>query len=142
VAVFGEKDAQQLAIVRRMAAEMGFGIEIAGLPTVREPDGLAMSSRNRYLTPEQRREAVVLRRALNAAEIAVAAGDRDVHIVVEAMRAEVAKAAGATLQYAEVVEAETLQPVERLEPGRYLAALAVLFGRTRLIDNTVLVVGD
>jgi pantoate--beta-alanine ligase len=141
-AVFGEKDAQQLAIIRRMTADLGFGIEIAGLPTVREPDGLAMSSRNRYLTPEQRAEAVVLRRALNAAEIAVAAGDRDAAGIIDAMRAEIAQAAGATLQYAEVVEAETLQPVERLAAGRYLAALAVLLGRTRLIDNTVLVIGD
>jgi pantoate--beta-alanine ligase len=142
VAVFGEKDAQQLAIIRRMTAEQRFGIEIAGLPTVREPDGLALSSRNRYLTPEQRSEAVVLRRALNAAEIEVAAGERDAAAVVAAMRTEVSKAAGARLQYAEVVDADTLQPAEHLAAGRYLAALAVLFGSTRLIDNTELVIGD
>jgi len=143
VAVFGQKDAQQLAIVRRMTVELGFGIEIAGVPTVREPDGLALSSRNRYLAPAQRAEAVAMRRALDAAEIAVAARERDAGAIVEAMRVEVAKAAGAALQYAEVVEAESLQPVERLAPGRYLAALAVLFGTTRLIDNTQLeVLGD
>jgi pantoate--beta-alanine ligase len=138
VAVFGQKDAQQLAVVRRMSAELGFGVEVVGAPTVREADGLAMSSRNRYLSPEERTEAVALSRALDAAETAVAAGERSAQAVVDAMRAEIAVAAGARLQYAEVVETETLQPVSFLAPGRYLAALAVLFGNTRLIDNTVL----
>ncbi len=141
LALFGQKDAQQLAIIRRMAAELLFGVEVAGVPTVREADGLAMSSRNRYLTPEERREAPAMRRALDAAEATVAAGERRAIAVTDAMRAELAGAAGARVQYAEVVEADTLQPVEVLDPGRYLAALAVFFGSTRLIDNTELVVG-
>jgi pantoate--beta-alanine ligase len=142
VAVFGEKDAQQLAVIRRMTAELGFGIEVAGVPTVREPDGLALSSRNRYLTPGERAEAVALRRALDAAEAAVAAGERRAQAVGEAMRAEIARAPHARLQYAEVVDSDTLQPAGTLTPGRYLAALAVYFGATRLIDNTTLEVAD
>ena len=145
VAVFGQKDAQQLAIVRRMTDEMGFGIEVVGHPIVREADGLAMSSRNRYLTDEERRQAVVLSRALRAAGEALAEGERDAAALAEAMKAQVALAALAELDYAEVVDADALQPVERLSSqgsseGRYLAALAVRFGETRLIDNAALVV--
>ena len=138
IAVFGEKDAQQLAVVRRMAIELGFGVEVVGVPTIREEDGLALSSRNRYLSPDERSEAVALRRALDAAEAAVSEGERRAQAVVDAMRAEIDAATGARLQYAEVVESDTLQPVADLTPGRYLAALAVFFGTTRLIDNTVL----
>ena len=147
VAVFGEKDAQQLAIVRRMTAELGFGVEVVGHPTVREPDGLALSSRNRYLGPDERRQAPALSRALDAARAAVAGGERDARAVAAAMRAEVAAAPLAELDYAEVVDAETLQPAGTLthrgaSDGRYLAALAVRFGGTRLIDNATLVVQD
>ena len=147
VAVFGEKDAQQLAIVRRMTAELGFGVEVVGHPTVREPDGLALSSRNRYLGPDERLQAPALSRALDAARAAVAGGERDARAVAAAMRAEVAAAPLAELDYAEVVDAETLQPAGTLthrgsSDGRYLAALAVRFGGTRLIDNATLVVQD
>ena len=147
VAVFGEKDAQQLAILRRMTEDLGFGIEIVGHPIVREPDGLALSSRNRYLSAEERRQAVVLSRALRAAEAAVALGERDAAAVSGAMEAQIATASRAEVDYAEVVDADTLQPVDRLAPqgvsgGRYLAALAVRFGGTRLIDNTLLLVTD
>ena len=147
LAVFGQKDAQQLAILRRMTAELGFGIELVGHPIVREADGLALSSRNRYLSDEERAQAVVLSRALRAAEAAVADGERDEGAIREAMKAEVAAAPLAELQYAEVVDGDTLQPVDELSPespsgGRYLAALAVFFGDTRLIDNTTLRVGQ
>ena len=130
LAVFGEKDAQQLAIVRRMTAELGFGIEIVGHPIVREPDGLALSSRNRYLSAPERQQATVLVRALRAAEAAVALGERDASAVVGAMEAQVATAPLAEIDYAEVVDADALQPAETLgsrgsSGGRYLAALAV-----------------
>ncbi|HLT47192.1 MAG TPA: pantoate--beta-alanine ligase [Rubricoccaceae bacterium] len=142
VAVFGEKDAQQLAIVRRMTAELGFGVEVVGHPIVREADGLALSSRNRYLSDEERRQAVVLSEAVAAARAAAEAGERRAPALVDAMRRAVARAPLARLQYAEVVDAETLQPVEALVPGRYLAALAVFFGSTRLIDNVTIAIGD
>ena len=140
LAVFGEKDAQQLALLRRMTAELGFGIEVVGHPTVREADGLALSSRNRYLSAEERAEAVALKRALDAAQALLTGGERHAGALVDAMRQEIGGAQRARLQYAEVVDAETLQPAETLTPGRYLAALAVFFGDTRLIDNTTLVV--
>ena len=147
VAVFGEKDAQQLAVVRRMTEELGFGIEVVGHPIEREADGLAMSSRNRTLGPDERAQAVVLSRALRAAQAAVAMGERDAAALAGAMRAQVATAPLAEVDYAEVVDAEALQPAERLDSrgpsgGRYLAALAVRFGGTRLIDNATLQVGD
>lgn len=140
-AVFGEKDAQQLAIIRRMTADMGFSIAVVGVPTVREADGLALSSRNRYLTEEERAQAVVLKRALDAAQASVSRGERRAQALVDALHREVGRAPLARLQYAEVVDADTLQPAEVLEPGRYLAALAVYFGGTRLIDNTTIVMG-
>ena len=147
VAVFGEKDAQQLAILRRMTAELGFGIKLVGHPIVREPDGLALSSRNRYLSPEERAEAVVLSQALASAEASVRAGERSVDVLAAAIRRQLESAPLARVQYAEIVDADSLQPVETLahdspSDGRYLAAVAVYFGDTRLIDNTTLVVGD
>jgi len=143
VAVFGQKDAQQLAILRRMTRELGFGIEIVGHPIVREKDGLALSSRNRYLSPEERRQAVVLSRALFAAGHAAGQGERSADALRQLMREQIALAPLAEVDYVEVVDADSLAPVETLEKegpsgGRYLAALAVRFGGTRLIDNTTL----
>ena len=147
VAVFGEKDAQQLAVVRRLAGEMGFGVEVEGHAIVREADGLALSSRNWTLTSEERAQAVVLRHALEAVEAAVAGGERSAAALRQRLAAEIETAPLARLQYAEVVDADTLQPVEALSEdghaaGRYLAAVAAFFGDTRLIDNTTLVVRD
>lgn len=147
LAVFGQKDAQQLAIVRRMTRELGFGIEVVGHPIVREADGLAMSSRNGYLSAEERAQAVVLSRALREAEGAVAAGERDPAALEAAMAARIAEAPLARLDYASVVDADALQPVEALSEdgpsgGRYLAAVAAYVGDTRLIDNTTLRVRD
>lgn len=146
LAVFGQKDAQQLAILRRMTAELGFGIEIVGRPIVREADGLALSSRNRYLNSEERAQAPVLHRALAAAEAAVDEGERSADALRQLIAREIETAPLARVQYAEIVDADTLQPVEGLSEesasgGRYLAAVAVFFGDTRLIDNTTLVVG-
>lgn len=147
VAVFGQKDAQQLAILRRMAAEMHFGLDVVGHPIVREADGLALSSRNRYLSASERAEAVGIARAVQAAEAAVRAGERSAAAVEAAMTDEIARAPGVRLQYAQVVNADTLQPVETLakdgpSAGRYLAAVAAFVGTTRLIDNATLAVGD
>ena len=133
-AFFGEKDWQQLAVIRRMAADLSFPVEVVGCPTVREPDGLAMSSRNAYLTAEERAAAPVVHWALVAGAAAVAAGERDpVHVralVADLIQAEVL----AELDYAEVVDADTLQEVEPLT-GKLRLLAAVRFGRARLIDN-------
>ena len=138
IAVFGQKDAQQLAILKRMTAELDFGIEIIGYPIVREEDGLAISSRNRYLGAEERRQATVLSQAVRNAFGQVEKGERDVTVLIDTMQQIIASAPLARLQYAEIVDAENLQPVRTLRQGRYLAALAVFFGDTRLIDNTTL----
>ena len=136
VAVFGLKDAQQFIILRRLVRDLHFGIEIVGVPTVREPDGLALSSRNAYLSPEERAQAVVLSQAVAAARLHVEQGERRAQAIVETMQALMAQAPDARLQYAEVVSVETVQPIERIEPGQeVLAAVAVFFGHTRLIDN-------
>lgn len=136
LAFFGRKDAQQYLILRRMARELHFDVEVVGVPTVREGDGLAMSSRNRYLTPEERAQAVVLSQAVAAARARVEAGEQRGSALVEAMRQTLRQAPLATVEYAAVVDTETLQPVTQVEPGQeVLCAVAVFFGRTRLIDN-------
>jgi pantoate--beta-alanine ligase len=136
-AYFGQKDAQQARIVRRMAADLNVPVEIQVLSIVREPDGLALSSRNEYLDPEQRRQATVLYRALQAVQESVAKGQRDAGALLRLLREHIGAAAGAVLDYAAVVDFETLRPVDRLH-GQVLVALAVHFGSTRLIDNVVL----
>ena len=147
VAVFGQKDAQQLALVRRMTAELGFGIEIDAHPIVREADGLALSSRNRYLSAEERAQAAVLSRGLLAAAHAAGAGERRAAALTGWVRREASGAPLVRLQYAELVDADTLQPVETLakdgpSEGRYLLAVAAYVGTTRLIDNIQIAVGD
>lgn len=136
VAVFGRKDAQQFVIIRRMVQDLLFDIEIVGVPTVREPDGLAKSSRNAYLSEREREQATVLYRAVEAARTRIEAGEQRGTAIVEAMRDELDRAPDAHVQYAEVVDATTLQPLKRIDPGQHvLAAVAVFFGETRLIDN-------
>ncbi len=137
VAVFGTKDAQQYVILQRMVDELLFDIELVGVSTVREDDGLAASSRNEYLSPSEREQSTVLYEAVTAAEAAIHGGEQEAEAVVRAMDRELAAAPDAEVQYAEVVDAHTLQPLDRLEPGQdVLAAVAVFFGDTRLIDNT------
>ena len=138
VAVFGEKDGQQLRIIRRMVRDLRFPVEIIPGPTVREPDGLALSSRNQYLTPEQRPQAAGLRRALDECERLFAAGERDPQKLVAAMRTVVARIPVAQVDYIEVVDDETLQPLAGPIVRPALAALAVRIGKPRLIDNAVL----
>lgn len=138
VAVFGEKDAQQLRVIRRMVRDLRFPVEIVSGPTAREADGLARSSRNQYLTAEQRPQAVCLRRALDEAERLFAAGERDSQKLVAALRAVVAQAPAAKIDYLEIVDDETLQPLSGPIARPALVALAVWVGKPRLIDNTVL----
>lgn len=136
VAVFGLKDAQQFLIIRRMAEDLCTGIEVVGVETQREPDGLARSSRNVFLTPEERAQAIVLFRAVEGARRLIESGEQHSQAIVESMRKTIGEAPLARLQYAEVVDEKTLQPVDRLESGtNVLAAVAVFFGSTRLIDN-------
>jgi pantoate--beta-alanine ligase len=133
-AYFGEKDWQQLAVVRRMAADLSLPVEVVGCPTLREPDGLAMSSRNVYLTPEERAAAPVLHRALVAGAEAIGAGERDPAAIRALMARMVAAEPLARLDYAEVVDAATLQDIDPLAGNLRLLA-AARFGRGRLIDN-------
>jgi pantoate--beta-alanine ligase len=134
VAVFGEKDAQQLAVVRRLVRDLHFGVEIVAGPTVREADGLALSSRNAYLSAEERRAATALYRALATAAAAIAAGERRGDEVRRILRQVVEAEPLARLEYAEVVDAESFQPAATLA-GRVVLPVAAHFGRTRLIDN-------
>jgi pantoate--beta-alanine ligase len=137
VAVFGEKDYQQLAIIRRMVRDLDFAIEIASVPIVREADGVAMSSRNAYLSTEQRRAARSLSAGLAAAEIAFAGGERRVAALVAAARAQIEATAGTRIDYAELRDAEELTEIAHVERPAVLA-LAVFVGTTRLIDNRVI----
>ncbi|PEN14963.1 pantoate--beta-alanine ligase [Longibacter salinarum] len=143
VAVFGQKDAQQLAILRRMVDELLFDVEIVAAPIVREADGLAMSSRNAYLSDEHREQATVLFEAVQQAESAIQAGEQDATRIVRAMQNALDNAPDARVQYAEVVDSRTLVSIDRLEPGQdVLAAVAVFFGDTRLIDNALVCAPD
>jgi len=138
LAVFGEKDGQQLRIIRRMVRDLHIPVEIVPGPTVRESDGLALSSRNQYLTAEQRPQALCLRRALDEAERLFAAGERDPSVLEAAMRAVIAREPDARIDYASIVDDESLQPLDCPIVRPALAALAVWVGAPRLIDNTVL----
>jgi pantoate--beta-alanine ligase len=135
VAFFGQKDAQQALIVRRVARDLDIPTRIEVCPTVREADGLAMSSRNAYLAPAERERAVALRRALDAAEQAVAAGEHDATAVAMAARAAL-NPFGVEPEYLALVSADTLTPVDRID-GEVLVALAARVGPARLIDNTL-----
>jgi pantoate--beta-alanine ligase len=137
---FGQKDYQQLQVIRRMVADLDMPVEIIGVPTVREADGLAMSSRNRYLSAAERAAAVVLSRALERARALVAAGERDATRVRQAIAETVESEALARLDTVEIADAATLDPIDRLQPGRSaVALLAARVGPGRLIDNILLV---
>jgi len=134
--VLGEKDAQQLRVLRRMVRDLNFPVQIISAPTMREVDGLAMSSRNKYLTPAERKEAVCLFHSLEKSKALFAAGERDAEKIKAAVRA-VIQATSGRVDYVELVDDETLQPVKTLEKPALLA-LAVKFSGARLIDNAVL----
>ena len=140
VAVFGEKDYQQLAVVRRMTADLDFGIEVVGVPTVREADGLAMSSRNTRLAPADREAARCIPRALGVASAVVETGERRAAAVVGRAEAEIAREPRARIEYAELRDPQTLEEVTEVTAPALLA-MAVWVGGVRLIDNRVLVPG-
>ena len=136
VAFFGQKDAQQATVIRRMAADLNMPLEIVVCPTVREPDGLAVSSRNRYLSPQERKQAPVIYRALRRCAELVDAGRCDTAGIIEQMESVLQEVPALEVEYVSLVDAESLEPVDRVD-GRVLAAIAGRLGSTRLIDNIV-----
>ncbi|MGC8856296.1 MAG: pantoate--beta-alanine ligase, partial [Anaerolineae bacterium] len=136
-AYFGQKDAQQAAVIRQMTRDLNFPIEIVVCPTVRDADGLAMSSRNTYLNPEERRAATVLYRALMAAQHVYQSGERNAESLRRIMRETLATEPLATVQYVSCADYDTLEELENVK-GKALLSLAVFIGKTRLIDNVVL----
>lgn len=133
-AFFGQKDAQQLAIIKRMVRDLNFGIEIVGCPIVREADGLAKSSRNTYLSPEERKAALCLSQSIRIGESMANRGEKETAVILKAMREHIEKEPRAKIDYVEAVDAITMQPVDRIT-GDTLFAMAVYIGKTRLIDN-------
>ncbi|HAJ93571.1 MAG TPA: pantoate--beta-alanine ligase [Synergistaceae bacterium] len=133
-AYFGEKDAQQLAIIRRMVKDLNFGTVIVSCPIVREPDGLAMSSRNLYLSPEERKAALSISQSLGAAKELMRKGEKNAVKIREMIVAGISAEPLARIDYAEIVDSADLRPVQRIDKP-VLAAVAVYIGKTRLIDN-------
>lgn len=137
-AVFGQKDYQQLAVIRRLVRDLNFPVEIIAAPTVREADGLALSSRNRYLSDEHRSQALVLSRSLDRARVLLDGGERRVEVLLDEIRQIISSAADARPDYIEAVDPESLEALSRVDAERGVAiALAVFFADTRLIDNLV-----
>jgi pantoate--beta-alanine ligase len=137
LAFFGQKDAAQVAIIRKMVRDLNFDVHIVVCPTVRESDGLAMSSRNVYLSPEQRKQALVLHRSLMRVQMLVDRGERDAARLIAVAKQLIAQEPAARLDYFEIVNNETLEPVANVSRGA-LVAVAAYMGQTRLIDNVVL----
>lgn len=135
-AFFGQKDAQQLAIIRRMVRDLSYGIEIVGCPIVREADGLAKSSRNTYLSEEERRAALILSKSIFLGRKMVEEGETDANRIVAAMTANIETEPLARIDYVSAVDGVTMMPVDRIE-GSVLVAMAVYIGKTRLIDNFI-----
>jgi len=133
-AIFGEKDYQQLTIIRRMVRDLNFPIEIIGVPTVREADGLALSSRNQYLNTDERAQATVLYRAMTRVKELADRGQKSVRELIDVAKGVIASANSSRVDYISIVDADNLQPLETLRPSAVIA-LAVFIGKTRLIDN-------
>lgn len=136
-AYFGQKDAQQLAVIRHMVSDLSYGIEIVGCPIIREEDGLAKSSRNTYLNPEERKAALILSQSLNEGKKLVEAGEKDASKIKKVITDKINTEPLAKIDYVEVVDWKTLEPVETIE-GTILTAIAVYIGKTRLIDNFII----
>jgi pantoate--beta-alanine ligase len=136
-AYFGQKDAQQLIVIKKMVADLNMNLEIVGVPTVREPDGLAMSSRNIYLNPEERKAALVLYQALTLAQKLWSQGEKNAQAIRQCMTELVQKQPLANIDYISIADAETLDELDKVRPPA-VVSLAVKIGRTRLIDNVVL----
>lgn len=137
-AYFGQKDAQQVAIVKRLAADLGFETEIVTLPTIREESGLAMSSRNELLSPEEREKAAVLFEALKQAKLAFKKGELNALELTQIVQSVIQTEALASVDYIAVVDRETLQPIDKIGDNEAMIAVAAKFGSVRLIDNIVL----
>jgi pantoate--beta-alanine ligase len=135
-AYFGQKDAQQLAVIKKMVAELNMNLEVIAVPTVREADGLAMSSRNIYLNPEERKQAAVLYQALTLAQKLFSQGEKDAKVIRQKMTALIQKQPLAEIDYISIANAETLDELDEIKPPA-LVSMAVKFGKTRLIDNVV-----
>lgn len=133
-AYFGQKDAQQLSIIKRMVRDLNFDIEIVGCPIVREADGLAKSSRNTYLNPEERKAALVLSKAVGLGQELIQEGERNADVIVEKMKQLIEEEPLAKIDYVQAVDAISIQPVAEIK-GTVLVAMAVYIGKTRLIDN-------
>ena len=136
-AFFGQKDAQQLAVIKRMVRDLNMDVEIVGCPIVREEDGLARSSRNTYLSAEERKAALILSRTIALGQKLVQEGEKDANALVEAMKRNIESEPLARIDYVEAVDGINMQPVDKLE-GSVLVAMAVYIGKTRLIDNFIL----
>jgi len=136
-AYFGQKDAQQVIVVKKMVADLNMNLEIVVVPTVREPDGLALSSRNVYLNPEERKTATVLYRSLRLAQDMFSKGEKDAERIRKAMIALIRKEPQAAIDYVSIADPVTLEELDAIRPGT-LASLAVKIGKTRLIDNLIL----
>jgi len=134
VAFFGQKDAQQAVVIRRMVADLNMPLEIVVCPTMREPDGLAMSSRNQYLSPGERKDAPAVYRSLSRGRELIEAGERNVDVIRARMQATLQEVASVSVEYIGIIDAETLEELDRVR-GRVLVAVAVRLGSTRLIDN-------
>ena len=141
VAFFGQKDAQQATVIRRMVADLNLPLEIVVCPTIREPDGLAVSSRNQYLSPQERKDAPVIFRALSRCTELMATGEREVARLTEAMHEVLRQVPALRVEYVNIVDAESLRELDRVE-GRVLVAVAGRLGSTRLIDNIVVDTAD
>lgn len=135
-AYFGQKDAQQLAVIRHMVNDLNFNLEIVGCPIIREEDGLAKSSRNTYLSPEERQAALILSKSLERGRELIEAGERNAETIKQAITDLIQKEPLAKIDYVELVDWNTLEPVEQIE-GPVLNAIAVYIGKTRLIDNHI-----
>lgn len=135
-AYFGQKDAQQLAVIRRMVRDLNFNLEIVGCPIIREEDGLAKSSRNTYLSPEERKAAVILHKGLTRGEELVNQGEKNANVVKAAIREVIESEPLAKIDYVEIVDFDNMKEIETLERP-FLAAVAVYIGKTRLIDNFI-----
>jgi pantoate--beta-alanine ligase len=137
-AVFGQKDAQQVAVIRRMVEDLNMGVQIVISPILREPDGLAMSSRNVYLSAEERRNATAIHKALLAAKDAATGGERDANVLRRQMLAILKEAHPTAIDYVSFVDKDTFGELAQLEGPEVIAVLAVRFGKTRLIDNMII----
>lgn len=134
IAVFGQKDAQQAVVLKKMVDDLNYGIKMMIAPTIREKDGLALSSRNRYLSEEERKQAAVLYESLREAKKLIGKGERSAKRIISRMRNMINKQPSAKLDYIAITDARTLEPLKRLK-GEVLISLAVRFGKARLIDN-------